>query len=82
MSEPVLSLINAVHYRETPRKSCLPSGKGERTSTWKLNSIERNMGVQLQMQHLCSDVVYFGLRNSLRSRARADQVQFVRTFTL
>ena len=51
LSEPVLlSLINSVYYRETPRKSCLPRGKGERTRTWKLSSIERNMGVQLHTQ--------------------------------
>lgn len=40
--------VNSVHYRETSIKSCLPRVKRERTSTWKLNSIGRNMGLQLQ----------------------------------
>lgn len=80
LPQPVLpSLINSVHYRETPRKNCLPRRKGDR-STWKLSSTEKNMGCNSKCRHLCLDVVYFGVRNSLRSRARADKVQFVHVY--
>lgn len=67
LSQPVLpSLINSVHYRDAPRKSCLPRRKGER-STWKCSSTEEHMGYNSTCRHLWLDVVYFGVRNSLRS---------------
>lgn len=80
LSQPVLpSLITSVHYRETPRKNCLPRRKGER-STWKCSSTEKNMRCNSKCRHLWLDVVCIGVRNSLRSRARTDKVQFVHVY--
>lgn len=77
LSQPVLPfLIISVHYRETPRMSCLLRRKGER-STWKHSSTKKNMGYNSKCRHLWLDVVYFGVRNSLRGRARTYTVQFV-----
>lgn len=53
LSEPVPPVFDkpcALQRGSKKKKSCLPRGKGERTSTWKLSSIERNMGVHLHMQ--------------------------------